>query len=76
MAKKMNERKLDGREKAGERKKCLVDVGAFSSCMKPPSSESLITKVTDFCPTAAQNLSKRPGEQWLLDPDTQRPPLC
>lgn len=46
MAKKMNERKLDGREKAGERKKCLVDVGAFSSCMKPLSShlETMVLK--------------------------------
>ena len=34
------------REKAGERKKCLVDVGAFSSCMKPLSShlETMVLK--------------------------------
>lgn len=37
MVKKMNERKSDGKEKAGESKKCLVDIGAFSSHMKPLS---------------------------------------
>ena len=35
----------------------------------------LITKVTDFCPTTAQDLSRRPGKRWFLGLSSQRPPL-
>ena len=64
----MNERKSDGREKAGERKKCLVDIGAFSSCTKPLSShlQTMVSKyLSPFRISCLVWISHHQGD-WFL----------